>query len=114
SALRTTETYKLLAGEVEGYPSPRLEDELYEASPRTLLTKLQGLAETVERVIVVGHEPVMSSLAHMLDDQRGPGSGNLSLGIPTATAVVLDVPVEWAELERQSATVRAVLRPSED
>ena len=113
SALRTTQTYKLLAGDLPGYPAPLVEDELYEATTRSLLERLRRLDESAQKVIVVGHEPVMSSLAHLLDDQRGDVGAKIALGIPTAAAVVVDVPGAWAELDRQSASVRGLLRPEE-
>nr|NLD40996.1 histidine phosphatase family protein [Actinomycetales bacterium] len=111
SALRTTETYRLLAGDLPEYPSPRVSDDLYEATTRSLLAKVRGLEESAQRVIVVGHEPVMSALAYLLD--RGREGQQLAMGIPTAAAVVLDIPGTWAELDRQGASVRTVLRPAE-
>ncbi len=111
AALRTTETYKLLSGSSPSYPAPRTSAELYGASPRTLLDMLRKLDESAQRVIVVGHEPVMSALAHLLHDEWDSTATQLSIGIPTATAVIIDVPGKWAELDRQSGHVRTMLRP---
>lgn len=111
SSLRTKETYRLLAGDLPEYPSPRLLDELYDATTRSLLGALRLLDESYRKVIIVGHEPVMSQLAYVLDGTRE--GQHLAMGIPTATAVVLDIPVTWADLDRNSSSVRAVLRPAE-
>ena len=113
AALRTRETYRLLAGELPEYPTPRISDALYDTTPRTVLAILRAMDETARRVLVVGHEPVMSSLAHILHDDRGEFASQLAFGIPTSTAVVLDIPVPWSELDRQRGHVRAVMRPAE-
>ena len=112
SALRTRETYRLLAGDSDAYPRPRVMDELYQASARQLLGILQRLDEKDRRVLVVGHEPTMSTLAYMLHDARDAMSEEMSRGIPTSTACIIDVPVAWSELDRNRAHVREVVRPS--
>lgn len=112
-ALRTRETYKILAGDSAQYPTPRVVDDLYETTARQLLGVLQGLNERAARVIVVGHEPVMSTLGYMLHDAHDNLAQQIGMGIPTASAIVLDVPVAWRALDRNTAHVRAVLRPSE-
>lgn len=111
SAIRTVQTYELLAGNSPEYPTPRVSDDLYGSTPRSLLGMLRALDESAQRVIVVGHEPVMSALAHMLHDEWDEVAASLSVGIPTAMAVVLDVSGPWASLDRQGAHVRAMLRP---
>lgn len=112
-ALRTRETYRLLAGQSDQYPAPVISEDLYEATARRLLTTLQQLPEEAGSVIVVGHEPVMSTLGYMLHDTQDDLAHQIMLGIPTSTAIVLDVPGTWAELDRSTAHVRAVLRPKE-
>ncbi|SEA70954.1 phosphohistidine phosphatase [Bowdeniella nasicola] len=111
SALRTKETYRLLAAEDADWPAGTSMDALYEAGPRELIEILGGLDESAQTVLVVGHEPTMSSLAHMLHDTKDEIGQQIRLGVPTATACVLDVPVAWNELARKSCHVRAVVRP---
>ena len=108
---RTRETFKLLAGTSPQYPTPRITPELYDATTRSALAALRRVDAGAARVIVVGHEPVMSSLAYLLHDTQDEATGELAFGIPTGTAVVIDVPVQWAELDRNTAHVRAVIRP---
>ncbi len=112
SALRTRETYRLLAGDSDAYPRPRVLDELYDASARELLDILRRLDEKDRRVLVVGHEPTMSSLAHLLHDARDAMAEEISQGIPTSTACIVEVEVPWADLDRGRAHVREVVRPS--
>ncbi len=112
-ALRTRETYRLLAAGSDEFPTPRVMDELYGANPRQLLALLQGLADETRSAIVVGHEPVMSTLGYLLHDTQDSAARQIMMGIPTSTAIVLDVPGAWAALDRSAAHVRAVLRPAE-
>lgn len=113
SALRTKETYRLLAAADEPWPDGRSLDAIYEAGPRDLIELLGAeLNEEDNRnVMVVGHEPTMSSLAHLLHDQRDDLGAQIRLGIHTATACILQVPVAWSELDRNTCTLTAVVRP---
>ncbi|MGM0384382.1 MAG: SixA phosphatase family protein [Actinomycetota bacterium] len=113
SALRAAETYRLLAARTTMYPTPRLLDEFYEVGARPLLESLRHLPESARRVIVVGHEPTMSSLAGMLHDVRDELVPQLAVGIPVATACIVDVGVGWGQLDRRRGHVRGIIRPEE-
>lgn len=110
---RTRETFKILAGDSPQYPNPRITPDLYDATTRSALALLRKLDESAARVIVVGHEPVMSSLAYLLHDGHDERAAEIAFGIPTGTAVILDVPVAWKDLDRSTAHVRDVVRPGE-
>lgn len=111
SALRTTETYKLIAAGLPGAPAADVRDELYSAGAREVLAVLAGLPDDVNRVLVVGHEPTMSSLAHLVDGERSTLAEMVSLGMGTGNAAVIEVPVGWSSLDRSTARLRTVLRP---
>ncbi|QDB79073.1 histidine phosphatase family protein [Georgenia wutianyii] len=111
SALRTTETYKLVASGLPEAPAADVREELYAAGPREVLALLAEVPEDVEQVLVVGHEPTISSLAHLLDGERSALAEMLFLGISTANAAVLEVPVPWADLDRSTARLVRILRP---
>lgn len=113
AALRTTETAKLVVAGLPDPPASQVSQDLYGAGPRQVLDLLAELPEDVSRVLVVGHEPTMSSLAAILGGNRDPLTAQVSFGIPTSTAVVLDVPVAWSELERGAATLREVIEPAD-
>lgn len=112
-ASRTRETYKLLAGELLGAPEATVTDELYDAGPRDVLRLLRGVAPGVRSVLVVGHEPTISTLGHLLDGEGGEHAAAVRFGVPTATAVLVEVPVAWAELDRGTARIAGILRPQE-
>ncbi len=111
SALRTTETYKIVASGWDAAPEADVRDEIYDAGAREVLALLAGLPEGARRVLVVGHEPTMSSLAHLLDGERSTLAEMVSLGMSTANAAVLEVPVPWAELDRSTARLVTIVRP---
>ena len=111
SALRTTETYKLLAAGLPGAPEPDVRPELYTAGPRGVLEVLAELPDSVRSVLVVGHEPTMSSLGHLLDGERSTVAETVAFGMSTASAAVLEVPVAWDRLDRSTARLVRLLRP---
>ncbi|WP_324652716.1 SixA phosphatase family protein [Georgenia sp. H159] len=111
SALRTTETYKLIASGLPDAPAADVRDELYSAGPRDVLALLAELPDDVSRVLVVGHEPTMSSLAHLVDGERSTLAEMVSLGMGTGNAAVIEVPMSWSSLDRSTARLRTVLRP---
>lgn len=110
AALRTTETAEIVATALPGSPSLEIRDELYGAGAREVLELLAELDEGVRRVLVVGHEPTMSSLAALLGGTRDPLASQVSFGIGTANAVVIELPA-WTGLDRGSGRLRAVLHP---
>ncbi|GAA4422738.1 histidine phosphatase family protein [Georgenia halophila] len=112
SALRTTETYRLL-GEQLAVRSHEVREEVYAGGPRDVLDLLRGTAPEVGSVLVIGHEPTMSGTAYLLHDERDELAKQVSMGIPTASACILQVPHGWADLDRAGAHLTRILRPSE-
>ena len=51
---------------------------------------------------------VLAVLAHILHDTDDDLASQISFGVPTATAVIIDVPGTWAELEPKSARIREI------
>ena len=112
TALRTRETFKLLAAELPA-PDPTLVADLYQAGPRQVLAVLRELDDAARTVLVVGHEPTISGLAYLLHGTRDSLAQQVSLGVSTATSCLLDVPGRWADLDRGGAQLVRVLRPED-
>lgn len=87
----------------------RVEPEVYRHGPNGILRLLEPLSESVRTVVVVGHEPTMSILAHILHDVDDDLASQVSFGVPTATAIVLDVPGSWAALGPGGAHVTEIV-----
>lgn len=87
----------------------RVEPEIYHHGPNGILRLLEPLAESVRSVVVVGHEPTMSILAHILHDTDDDLASQVSFGVPTATAIVLQVPCAWSVLGPRSAHLTEIV-----
>lgn len=107
----------------------RTEETIYTEGPGGWLTVLQALPESAATVVVVGHEPTVSSLAYALHaDAQAPGldagsapqadagqargdglARQIAFGVSTATAVVLTVPGPWTQLAPGTARLADVL-----
>lgn len=109
TALRTRETFRLLAQQVD-VGAHEFRDELYGADVDDVIAAVRGIDSRHARVLVVGHEPTISATAAYLHGQRDQLSSQVSLGVPTATACVLELEGAWADLDRGGATMTQVLR----
>lgn len=87
----------------------RVEPAIYHEGPSGILDLVTVLDDEVRTVVVVGHEPTVSVLAHMLHDADDALASQVSFGVPTATALILDVPTSWTELCPRSAHLGRVL-----
>lgn len=111
SAARTRQTAELMADGMDiTWRDER--DELYDAGSDDVIGMLRAVPESTRTVLVVGHEPTVSQLArHLHDDPTDRLGADVRLGVSTATACVLDVPVAWGELDEGTCHLRALLRP---
>ena len=76
--------------------------------PNGILRVLAEDGGNAGSVVVVGHEPTISVLAHILHDTDDDMASQISFGVPTATAVIIDVPGRWVDLEPRSARIREI------
>lgn len=89
--------------------STRTEEAIYRRGPTGILSLVCELDDAVRTVVVVGHEPTMSILAHMLHDTDDALASQVSFGVPTATALILQVPTSWAQLGPRGAHLSQVI-----
>ena len=87
----------------------RVEPEIYHRGPTGILSLLVAVPARARTVVVVGHEPTISVLAHALHDTSDDLASEVSFGVPTATALLLDVPVEWSALQMRTAHLREMV-----
>lgn len=113
TAVRTRQTWDLLSSRLVDAPEPELLEDLYDATARTALALVQGIDPSVRTAIVVGHEPVMSTLAALLADADSPAAAQVRVGVPTAARCVLTFSGEWAGLDKGGARLERVERPQE-
>ena len=103
TATRTRETLARTGIEAD----TRYEDDLYDTVPGTVLRLINAVADDVRTLLVVGHEPTMSSLAFAL---AGPGSDadaleRMTQKYPTSAIAVLATERPWSRLGLGGATL---------
>jgi len=110
-AVRVIET---LADVEHGYGqplNPAFDKRIYLASKETLLDIVQSADEGAERLLIVGHNPGLETLAMLLT--RGEGlRAEVAIKYPTATLAEISLPVErWSEVEEGVGTIARFTRP---
>lgn len=114
SAVRARQTWELLRGglgDVE--PEVQILDALYEAGAAEIIAQVREVDERVRTILVVGHEPTISSVAAALATEQSDGQAamRVATGIPTATFAVLELAGPWAELAPRTARLTTVVSP---
>lgn len=72
-AVRTRQTWELIATELTDPPAPTMEPRIYNCGPDTLIDLLTHERARVPVVAVLGHNPAVSELAWFLSGHDGPG-----------------------------------------
>ena len=105
-AKRARNTAKL-ASEAAELKSPILfAEQIYEASPQTLVKVLAGVDDKAGSAMVVGHNPGMEGLIRLLTGETA--------AMPTAALAVVDLDIEkWSQIDHLTGKLVEVLRPKE-
>jgi phosphohistidine phosphatase len=83
-------------------------DRLYDATPGTVIEEINRVASDVETLLVIGHEPTMSSLALGLasaDGSNSTAAERISTKFPTSAIAVLRTGEPWDQLTLSGATL---------
>jgi len=112
-AVRVVET---LADVSDGYGraiAPEYDERIYLALTSTLLELVQATDNRVERLLLVGHNPGLESLAILLSRDDGDSAREeISVKYPTATLTEIAFPVEsWSEVREGSGQIFRFIRP---
>lgn len=109
TATRTRQTYAQTA-----LTAPvRYVDDLYDAMPGTVIATINTVADDVDTLLVIGHEPAMSRVALGLayDGTDSAVAQQISEKYPTSGIAVLHVVGSWADVELGSAALVAFAVP---
>jgi phosphohistidine phosphatase len=90
----------------------RIEPELYGASPTELIERLRRVPDTVDSVMVIGHNPAMQSLTVGLA-VPGAQRERVERKFPTGALATLLFTGDWDGLQPGSAELVAFVRPKE-
>ena len=87
-------------------------DSLYLASREELLRQLRDVPASVQRLLLVGHNPGLEQLLVYLADAAWQSAGEcLSMG--TANLAWLELSGEFAQLSQHQASLRQLVRPAD-
>jgi phosphohistidine phosphatase len=114
-AARVVET---VAGIVAGAGldfEPAYDGRLYNASPETLLEVIREAGDTVERLLIVGHNPGLQHLLlHIAEDDGDGLRDEITSGFPTAALAELELSVEdWRDVGRRCGRIVRLVRPED-
>jgi phosphohistidine phosphatase len=109
-AARTRETLECIAPALGDEVPVQVERELYGASDGDLLERLRAIPDTVESVMLIGHNPAVQGLALNL-----AGSGreleSVERKYPTGALATLTFKGSWRELGPDAAKLVGFVRP---
>lgn len=114
SALRTRQTCTWVCQQLgDKAPTPKLEDGLYAAGPRQILSVINHVPETVTTLMVISHMPGVQDVALRLASRDSDQDAymNLASGYPTSAFSVLEHTGDWATLDGQDARVTHFVVP---
>ncbi|WP_030691682.1 histidine phosphatase family protein [Streptomyces globisporus] len=101
TAVRTRETWKLAVHELPARPRTVYEERIYEASLGELIAVVNDTPDTVNNLLLIGHNPGMHALADAL---AGESEGDLlprmnRSGFPTSAFAVITFDGTWKSVE---------------
>lgn len=104
TAARTVATWHAVALASGSTAVAHLDAAVYAGSADVVLETMRGVPPDAEVVILVGHNPAVAYVAHLLDDGNGePDAVRVMLqGYPAAAFAVLEVEVPWCDLGADS------------
>lgn len=83
-------------------------DRLYDATPGAVIDEINRVGDDVETLLVIGHEPAMSSVALGLatpDGSNTTAAEHISMKFPTSAIAVLRTSQTWDQLTLSSAAL---------
>ncbi|CDX41095.1 putative phosphohistidine phosphatase SixA [Mesorhizobium sp. SOD10] len=112
-ALRTRDTWRLVAQELPKHAQAEFAEELYEAAPAAILARVRQARAT--NLLVIGHNPGLQHFALRL---AGAGSNEgafkkIEAKFPTAALARFTLDGDWANLDFHGARLTHCLRPKD-
>ena len=88
---------------------PVLDPGMYSAGPDSAVEIMRTAPPDAKTVLVVGHNPTIAHLVHLLDDGSAEpvAFAEISAGFPTCALAVLEVSGAWADLDVAGARIAA-------
>ncbi|MDQ6434329.1 histidine phosphatase family protein [Mesorhizobium sp. LHD-90] len=114
-ALRTRQTWDLVAAELPDPPKPGFAEGIYEASADGLLTEIRKAPKAADTLLVLGHNPALEDFSGLLAsaDSESGALTRLREKFPTAGLVRFVFAGRWDQLGPGAARLTHFLRPKD-
>jgi len=114
-AVRTRQTWELVAAQLPGQPPAEFPETLYDASAEELFAAVSRVPETVGTLLVLGHNPGLQDLAQALagDKSDARALARLREKFPTAALARFVFDGKWQGLSQGGARLTHSLRPKD-
>ncbi|TPI11999.1 histidine phosphatase family protein [Mesorhizobium sp. B4-1-3] len=112
-ALRTRDTWRLVAQELPKHVQAEFAEELYEAAAGTILARVRQVRARC--VLVIGHNPGLQHFALRLADAGSDESvfKKIEAKFPTAALARFTLDDDWADLDFRGARLTHCVRPKD-
>ena len=113
TATRTRQTLDEVISELEVAPAIEFQEELYLAAPSEMLDLVRSVPDTVESILLVGHNPGTGMLAAALSGDGQPESVHLMRAkFPTAGLAIIELSVDrWKDITSGCGSLKEFVRP---
>ncbi len=115
-ALRAVQTWEIVSGSLGEEIPTEVREDIYHASPETLLRLIRALPEDSASALLVGHNPTFEILALRLASPSGNDEAlrTMRTKYPTGALAILDFPGEtWRAVEEGGGALRDFVRPKD-
>jgi phosphohistidine phosphatase len=114
TATRTRQTLDAVLAELGGAePAVEFHEDLYLGGVMGMLELVESVPDTVESVLMVGHNPGTGMLADLLSGEGDPGAIHLMRGgYPTAGLAIIELSVDrWKDTVSGCGSLKEFVRP---
>ena len=113
TSARTRETLEAVIGELDVQPGVDWDRDIYLGAPSRLLKLVRAVPDTVDSVLMVGHNPGTAILADALSAEGEEAELRLMRAkFPTAGLAIIDLEVDrWGEVHTDCGRLRTFVRP---
>jgi phosphohistidine phosphatase len=112
-AKRTRATLLPIIDELASPTEISLTSALYDSNEAAYLRLLRALPVSIDRALIIGHNPVLQDLTRLLIGSAEPQAlERIAEKLPTGTLVVLECAIaRWSDLAPHCANLRDTIRP---
>lgn len=115
AAARARQTWELVAAELAPAPPAKILRSLYLATPSRLLAAVRRVSDDTSRLLLVGHNPGMETLAaELCGDGKRAALAAMAAKYPTAALAEIRFDVDrWKEVAPGTGRLRRFTRPKD-